>query len=1129
MNSKLKSLLTFLLFTLITAGLAYGQAISGDLVGTVTDSTGAVVPNATVSVTNSGTGVTNSAKSNANGEYRFTNLPIGTYDINVSTANLKGGLKAVPVQLNKTATANVALQVGAETTTVEVSAETAPIDTTTPQIQNTFETKQTQDLPTAAIGIGVINLSLLNSGVANTGGIGLGMGPTVGGQRPRNNNFSIEGVDNNNKAITGPLVFIPNDAVQNFTVLQNQFSPEFGHSSGGQFNTVVLSGTNNFHGRLYEYFQNRNLNAIDAATARNGNKENPRYDQNRLGGQIGGPIIKDKLFFFQNFEYNPVAYGISSQVCAPTAAGYATLSTIPGLSQNNLAQFKKFVPAGTVPDKNNVACAASTEDITDPRSASGVTPIDVALLPVTGSTFTNQYYSTSSVDYNVSEKDQVRARYIYNRVNGLDAAASLPTFYNIEPQRFHLLTLSEYHNFTPNINNEFRIGYNRFSQFINVPTQQQFPGLAQFPNVTIDSFSLNIGPDPNGPQSTVQNLYQAVENLSWNKGNHNFKFGVEGRKSISPQSFTQRQRGDYFYLGLDTYLHDLAPDDFGERSTGNFFYYGDQSSIYAYGNDVYRVNPHLSLNLGLRWEFTSVPVGERTQALNAAASVPGLIDFKEPQPQYKNFAPRIGFAYSPGTSGNTSIRGGFGMSYDVLYDNLGVLSFPPQFSGTCDVGARSSTCTYTDTNFLANGGLPAGTGGLQTFSSVAKQRAATAGFIPDQKLPYSEQWNFGVQHAFANSYTAEVRYLGSRGIHLPVQDRINIQSVVGPDNFLPTFIGNTPSQSQLNTLKTLADVQGFRSRRLPAYAAAGFTGNLVGFMPFGSSIYHGLATSLTKRFEHGLYLNAAYTWSHLIDDSTADVFSTVLSPRRPQNYQNVAGDRGTSALDRRHRLTISAIYDLPFFKQSNWFAKNLIGNWEIAPIYTFESPEFATVQSAIDANLDNDSFTDRAIFNPHGVPGTGSGVNILCNNRVPSGSSCGAIDPDTGKFANPETIVGYSALNPNARYIVAQAGALTNINRNTLPLPRTNNWDLTVMKRLNFTERVGFEFMAQAFNVFNHSQYVPGSINQASAVSLIGRPLDFTTTTTRNFLTPGSKTFNRPDLVFSNNARTMQLGAKITF
>jgi len=1087
----------------LTAAFAFGQAVSGDLVGTITDQAGAVVPNATVTATNTGTSVKTATRSNASGEYRFGNLPVGMYDISASSTGFADSVvRNFDVELNKTATANLILSVAGGATTVEVTDTAPAIDTTTAQVQTTFGQKQVQDIPAAAIGRGVLNLSLLSAGVSNTGGIGAGEGPSVGGQRPRNNNFTIEGVDNNNKVLTGPLVFIPNDAVQNFTVLQNQYSPEFGHSSGGQFNTVVNSGTNAFHGRLYEYFQNRNLNAIDAATARNGNTSNPRYDQNRLGFQIGGPIIKSKLFFFSNLEYNPVANGISSQVCAPTAAGYATLASIPGLSKNNLQVLQKFLPAGTVPDVNNVACAGSTEAIT---SGTGKVNVPVALLPITGSTFTNSYYSTNSMDWNISDKDQVRGRYVYNKLDGLDAAAGLPAFFQTEPQRFHLFTLSEFHTFSPNLTNEFRLGYNRFSQVIPAGNFS-FPGLDQFPNLTIDSLTANVGPDPNAPQSTVQNTYQAVENLSWVKGKHNFKFGVEGRKYISPQSFTQRQRGDYEYGSLDVFLRDLSPDQFGERSTGNFFYYGDQSAIYAYGNDTWRVTKNLSLNLGLRYEFTSVPTGERTQALNSAASVPGLIDFKEPQPQYGNFAPRIGFAYSPGDSGNTSIRGGYGIAYDVLYDNLGTLSFPPQFSGTQDVNTNVST-----PNFLAKGGLPPGTGGLQTFPTVQAQRAATAAFVPNQQVPYSEEWNLGIQHVFDKSYTVEVRYLGSRGIHLPVQDRLNRQAVVGPDNFLPTFIdpATVPSRAQLNTMKTLNQVQAFRSSFVPAFAAAGFSSNVTAFEPFGSSIYHGLATSVSRRFEHGLEFNLAYTWSHLIDDSTADVFSTVLTPRRPQDPRNVAADRSTSALDRRQRLTISTIYDLPFFKQSNWLMKNVVGNWEIAPIYTFESPEYATVQSDADSNLAGDTFPDRAIFNPNGVSGVGSGVSTLTNSQG--------------------QIVGYVANNPNAQYIVAGRGALTNASRNTLALPRTNNWDLSVVKRVSMNDRMSFEFLAQAYNVLNHSQYVPGSINQINAVSLIGRTLDFTTTATRNFLTPSSPTFDKPNLVFSNNARTMQLGAKFIF
>ena len=211
------------------------------------------------------------------------------------------------------------------------------------------------------------------------------------------------------------------------------------------------------------------------------------------------------------------------------------------------------------------------------------------------------------------------------------------------------------------------------------------PASAAFPNLTFDDTPNQIGPDPNAPQFSIQNVYQATDNIVWVKGKHRFKFGLEGRKYISPQGFTQRSRGDYDYVATEEFLTDQVPSDFGQRSTGSNTYYGDQSAIYVYGNDEFRITKNLTFNLGLRYEFTSVPFSERLQSLNSAASFPGVLSFGAPQPQYKNLSPRIGFAYSPGTSGNTSIRGGFGMATDVLYDNLGLLAVPPQFGGTCDV------------------------------------------------------------------------------------------------------------------------------------------------------------------------------------------------------------------------------------------------------------------------------------------------------------------------------------------------------------------------------------------------------------------------------------------------------------
>ena len=276
-----------------------GQATDGNLVGAITDATGAAFPDAQVEIINRATNIVTSTKSNASGEYRFSNIPVGSYDLTVVAKGFRTTTeRGVAVELNKTATLNVSVQVGSVTETVEVSEAAVSIDTTTEQLQSIFTAQQAKDLPTTSTGSGVLNLSLLSAGVASSGGLGYGTGPSVGGQRPTNNSFNIDGVDNNRKDVTGPVVFVSNEAVAEFSLLQNQFSPEFGHSSGGQFNTVIKSGTNDVHGSIYEYLQNRNLNAIDQLFQNQGLTKNPRFDDNRLGATAGGPILKDKWFIY---------------------------------------------------------------------------------------------------------------------------------------------------------------------------------------------------------------------------------------------------------------------------------------------------------------------------------------------------------------------------------------------------------------------------------------------------------------------------------------------------------------------------------------------------------------------------------------------------------------------------------------------------------------------------------------------------------------------------------------------------------------------------------------------------------------------------------------------------------------
>ena len=1159
---------------ILSATFAAAQTTSGDIVGTIKDSTGAIIPNAQITIVNEDTQVAVKATTGTTGEYHASNLLPGKYDITVVSSGFQSTtLKGVEVDINKSSTSDVTLTVGA-TQSVEVSADAGVVlDTTTTNLTTTFSNEELSELPTASIGgagqSGVLNVALLSPGVASSGGLGIGVGPSVGGQRPRNNNFEIEGIDNNNKAVTGPLVYLPNDSVGNFTLITNQFSPEFGHSSGGQFNTNVVSGTNKFHGKLYEYFQNRNLNASSGIAG--GKIPNPKYDNNRYGGQLGGPIFKDKLFFFGSFERNTIGQNASGYVCVPTAAGLATLNGLANsFSAVNLAQYEKYTPGADfaggaqVSDANDNACftgAAGPQVLSVTDSAGKAHDVALGNYQINAGAPISFKALTTSADYNVTSKDQLRARYIFNTETSTDTSGgiSLPVFYTGQPFKFHLFALSEFHTFTPNLTNEIRVGFNRYANTLGAGNFA-YPGLDQFPTFQFfDQGDLTLGPDGNAPQFTIQNLYQATDNVSYVKGKHTIKVGFDGRKYISPQGFTQRARGDYEYAAVDQFLHDLAPDSngFAERSTGNHTYYGDQTALYAYANDTWRVTPALTINAGLRYEFTSVPVGERSQQLNIAASVPGLANFHAPQPGYKNFAPRVGINWSPDSK--TSIRAGFGIAYDVLFDNLGTLSFPPQYSSTQDVGSGNGPA-YLSKNFLANGGLPPGKGSGTTefclpgtgpgtaaacVPDVATQRSLTSAYLPDQTLPYAETYTLTIQRTIGSAYTAEIGYVGTRGIHLATQDQINIQPRVTAANQLFTIsngnnllVPSGPNATTLSDIKALSNI-------VPAWANAGFTSKITSYQPYSGSSYNGLVANLTRRFQQGLQMNLSYTWSKTMDDATDEVFATVLTPRREQNSQCISCDYSRSALDRTNRVSLELLYDLPYYKHSsNFLLKNIVGNWTITPIYTYESPEYATVLSGTNSNLNGDSGAaiDRSNINASGVKGTGTGSKPIVNPALQFNcvDSTGTFVPlynaanGNGSLytACNADIIGYSAgsisgtdtaavfVPSNAYYVQAGSGTLPTSGRNTLPVRPIDNIDVAAYKRITFFDRYSFEFGAQAFNVLNHAQYIPGSIDNVNGPSF---------TSSYNYQTVTSGAFNHPEKSFLNNARTMQLTGKINF
>lgn len=1156
-SRKATRFLAAIIFALSCVFVVQAQVTTGNVRGVVTDPNGAVVPNAKVTITKLSTNNSATAQTSGSGQFEFNNLLSGNdYTVTVEAANFKTlTLTDVHVNLNQITDLPAQLTLGAVGETVTItSGGTELVDTTTTNLSKSFSERQVVELAQTnvggAFGGGVNNLALIAPNVSSSGGVGVGSGGSVGGQRPRNNNFMIDGVDNNDKSVTGPAVYVSPEVVQEFSLLQNQFSAEFARSNGGQFITVTKSGTNDYHGTGYGFIRNRFLNALDTRQIEDGFVRErdvagtqflPRFDFFRGGANFGGPVImpkfgeggpswwkgKDKLFFFASYERLQVGFGAApAGITALTAGALSTISATAGVSATNLAIYRQFVPIAAANNSGTINFCRVRPDTDGQCAAANVValPIGTIELPPQPQ-FNKQNNFVLNLDYTQSSKTQHRARYNWTDNYGV-GLAGLPIFNEPVPNKQRLFSYTLLHTFTSNLTNETRLAYRRTDTSFPVTTSFRFPGLdTTFPNLGLLDLGVDIGPNGNFPQTGIENNYQVVDNVSYLMGNHSFKFGGDFRQQISPQTFTQRGRGDYQYSESQFYFYDLRPDVTAQRSVGDAVYYGTQKILYAYVQDDWRIRPNLTLNLGVNYSYQEPPKGTQLQALNAISDVPGLIEFHAPTAQKKNFGPKVGFAWSPdykegmlgrilGSGGKSSVRAGFSMAYDYIFDNLYILSLPPQAQQTVDttVGgadAAGNAFLYTP-NYLANGGIrnvlvPAAT-------SPVAARGATSAFLDDQEVPYSLTWTGSFQRQLGQNWMVEARYLGTRGVHLLTQNRINRQNKVGNGlSGLPTFLSR-PSQAQLDGLGlTLTQIQ-LRPNFVPRYFDAGFNnpGSVVGFLSNGNSTYHAASAQLIRRFSNGFQLTAAYTWSHLIDDTTAEVNSTVLSPRRVEDFQNLKADRADSALDRRHRFVTSFIYEIPFFKNSTGLTRTLLGGFNFAGTYTAESGEKATVLSGTDSNLNGDAAPDRAIRNPAGVTGTGSTVTALRNTAG--------------------EIVGYLADNPNAEYIRAGQGAISNSARNTMQLPGINNIDFSLFKNFRLGEARRIQLRADFFNAFNHPQYIPGSPNDIQPVNTTGfGQVNTLTGANLSLANPALATFNRADRVFPSNPRVIQLALRFDF
>jgi hypothetical protein len=1126
----LAALLMGCILVLAMTSYGFGQGTTGALRGQVLDPSGAVVADGTVTATNEATQVSQTSVTTSSGTYNFPNVLPGSYTVVVEAKGFKRYVKkGVPVGANQDNVADAHLELGSTAEVVEVLAGTAQVETTSSTFNNQFDSKDVLNVPVVGGAVySPLNLAILAPNTTAQPGGSAGTGGAVGGTRPRDNNFTIDGVDDNNLGVTGPNSTVIFDAVGEFHLLTNQYSAEYGHSAGGQFAIVTKTGTNNYHGSGEWYSQNRNFNSLDNLTKdaivnhTPGLSSMPAYDNNRFGGTLGGPIIKSKLFFFGAYERTFLhGTGAPTNIDVPTAAG---LSTLQGMAAN----------ASVTNILNNFPVAPTASGT--PVTVNGQ-EIPIGSLTIVSPVLLKQHDAQFNTDYTWG-RHQFGTRFLLNQISQIFPVNSTQAQFNQDLLiRNRKIALTDAWSLRNNLINDLRLQYSYYAQFFTNPCGSTCPADVTFG----DLGNSTIGPAD--PQFQKQNTYQIVDNLTWIRGKHSFKFGGQYTHFILPQFFLPRSLGDYWYSNLEEFINDDLPSQPGRtlRGAGSGTFPGTQSLVAAFVQDDIKVTPRLTLNLGVRYEYWTNPVGSNMQALNAISSVPGVITFGKPKTDYNNIGPRVGFAWDPTGREKTSIRGGFGISYDVKFQNFASITLPPQVASemnpdtACTIANRPAWCSAPNgAGFLASGGLP---GVLTPPTTQDEARSLTTSYIDDTVMPKVMTWSLGVQHEILRNTTVEARYMGTRGLELPVQYRRNFTSYFDAGGQpLPMFFD--PSTIPSTWAASTPTDTNFYLFNPNTYEQFGFLGIVTGDPPIGSSIYHAGSLNLTHRAGRGLTLNTNYTFSHTISDSDNEFNTSALNPRRAQDTNRLGEDRGNSLLDVRHKFALSLTYDVPRTHSDNHVIKALVDGFSLGTSVLAQSGQPVTLQTGfVDANGNGDTAGDRASINPFGT-GNVLGEDLQGDLFTVCEGSGGATYIGSTSFLNATTngcninnsaplgfdpAIGYTPANPNDRYVVTGYASRSNLGRNTFRSPGFWTWNLGLYKNFNFTETMHLQIGAQAFNVLNHPNYALSNGNVFNAAGIN------TSLATQGYVLPyDTANFLQPKQ-FGGGIRSMILSLKFVF
>ena len=1143
---------------LLWGNLAAAQHTTGTLRGQVFDPAGAAVSGASVTVRNDDTGVSQTTVTSSAGTYDFPSVLPGAYTVIVEAKTFKKYVKKdIAVLANQDNVADARLDIGAASETVEVVAGTAEVQTTSSDLTNNFSAQDVANLPSSAgvLNGSPLNLAILAPNVVATPGGAQGVGGAVGGTRPRDNNFNVDGVDDNNLGVTGNNSTVIPDAVAEFALQTNQFSAEYGHSAGGQFSLITKTGTNKFHGSGEWYAQNRNFNSLDNLTKAEiltnlavnppvpgSIVAQPAYDDDRFGGTIGGPIIKDKFFFFGAYEYTTI-HGAGSPTALATAPTAAGLTTLEGMAAGPAVS--AALAAFPIAPSNNAGTLVVNG-----------TSIPVGSVAIISPNFQREHDVQFNTDYTWGHH-QLGTRFTFNEEKFiLPGSIPLPVWNQNEPVNNRKIALTDTWTARNNVVNDLRLQYSYY--FLGV-LDACTPGVTCQPDITLgDLYSGNTTGGADN-QHQKQTSYQLRDTLSWVRGKHTFKFGGEYNHFIYPQFFLPRSVGDYAYSTTSNFINDAVPDVRALRNAGSGYFLGTDSLFAGFVQDDFKVSSRLTLNLGLRYEWWTNPVGDKEWNLNTISNVPGLINFASPNTDTNNFGPRFGFAYDPTGGGKTAIRGGFGISYDVRFQNFDSISLPPQLqselnqSSACTLTPTPSWCA-TQTGFLAGGGLP------PTYVPPADQATArnlTSAHLPNNTaLPKVLTWSLGVQHEMYHNATLEVRYVGTRGLELPVQFRRNfityfdaggppLPTYLNVSSIPATYTASTPTDTNFYLFEnnyasqtlTPTAVPGLTQPSPDIYQQYGFFGDVTEYDPYANSIYHAGSVSFNQRAGHGFTVNANYTYSHTIDNATNEFHTSALNPRRVQDWYHLGADRSNSDLDVPQKFALSLVYQLPKARSSNPIEKALLNGYQIGSVFYAQSGQPVTLQSGVvDSNGNEDAAGDRVIINPGGTgnvlgePFQGD-VFPVCegaNGATYVGTTSFLTAPFNGCNVNAsapfgyDPAIGYTPANPHDKYLIAANAVQATVGRNSLRTPGFSTFNLSLFKNTYFGETKYLQLRADVFNVLNHPSYTltNGNVFNAAGIS--------TALANAGYAQPSDAAFlNAPN--FGGGIRQMTLGVKFIF